>query len=111
MEVGVFDLRMYTGVALSPRQVNALANAPTSELSSDDRCFDLFSAAGFYDKRWSDEHGRGCNWYERHRKEAPAVCTLRDPAKHCPVACRSRQPCFLPGALDEFMLPWLKPLG
>ena len=95
----MFDMRMYTGVALSPQQVNALATAPTLELSSDDRCFDIFSSAGYYDKRWNDEHGRGCEWYERHRKEAPSVCTLHDPVQHCPVACRSRQPCFFPGAL------------
>jgi len=100
LEVGVYDARMYVGVALSRADVKRIATATATDgvtISMTDRCLDEVSSANIFDKKWTDEHNRGCEWYHTNRQEASSICTLRDPAHYCPVACRSRQLCFSPG--------------
>jgi len=103
LELGVYDLRMYVGTALSPAHVLALSS-DSGVLSSTDTCT---GAAGtdLADKLWRDAMGRSCEWYHFHRSYAPSMCHLKDPSTFCPVACSSKQPCLRPttGA-SEFLL-------
>ena len=86
LEVGVYDLRMYRHVVLSERQVMVLATADTSRvLGNADKCTVALGENSYYDKRWLDEHNRGCDWYQAHRAEVSTICTLPDPTRHCPV--------------------------
>ena len=110
LQVGVYDARMYAGAALARGDVKRLATAADGAISMDDRCLDAVASANIFDKKWTDEHNRGCEWYHTNRQEAGSICTLRDPAHYCPVACRSRQLCFSPGRCLLSPLPSLPSL-
>jgi len=106
LEVGVYDLRMYVGPALSPADILKLAQVPVA-LASLDTCTDSLGVnSGIADKLWKDALGRGCEWYQIHKKYAPSICELQQPWQSCPVACMSKQPCFHPFTQEGGVFIW-----
>ena len=103
LEVGIYDLRLYVGEALSAENIWALAHEQPAGLQADDRCMLDFDSV---DKQWKDEHGRGCPWYALHRNASPAVCHLPEPQQYCPVACMTLQPCFEQKSQVEHFQLW-----
>jgi hypothetical protein len=103
LQVGIYDLRLYVGEALSADNIQALAHEQLAGLAAADRCLLDYKDL---DTQWEDEHGRGCSWYALHRNSSPAVCHLPEPQKFCPVACITVQPCFEPQTLVEHFQLW-----
>ena len=105
LEVSVFDLRMYVGSALSPADVLTLASLATGPpaLLPHETCTESPSVA---DKAWLDAMGRGCEWYYFNSKHVPGMCRLQNPAKFCPVACSSKQPCHRPATPGSELVLW-----
>jgi hypothetical protein len=102
LEVGVYDLRMYVGSALSAAEVLKLASQ-RGVLAPNETCVAEAGTPKF-DTEWKDAMGRSCEWYHFHRAFAPTICSLKEPATFCPMACISEQPCFQPSLMNAFVI-------
>lgn len=97
-EFEVHDVRLYvhtSGAAnpLSSADVLAIASNSAPGLSGARTC----AARGdesFRDVAWADMHGHDCAWYARMLVSVPRICEYSQAAVKCPIACKSRQPCF-----------------